>query len=804
MNIEKLALTAFGRFQGKSVDLGPGLNIIYGPNEAGKSTLQRFMLGMLYGFKKRGQRREYTEDAYRYLPWQGGEYRGALLYRLEATGRRFRVERRFDPNRDEVRVYDPDTGADLTPTFPMDRRKEVLFAEQHLGIPEEVFISTAWVGQLQVGRLAMGRELVARVANARESGRDDLSVRAALEWLEEQVRAIGTERAPTRPYGRICRAMEEKRRELDRAARAREETLEWEARLTEVRAILGEIDAELAELTRILAWAHVREAEEKLQRMSASGGRLAALRQRAADLGSYADFPAQGLERLRRLAAEAQGAREQAALYDGRLAALRQRTDGVRARLERFRTIDERSQEEVAALAPALRTARERLAAMRADAERPHRTGSGRGWVSVALLAAAAVAVAAAAAGMPAWVLAVGALAALAAAGVYLLDQRGQQNAGVGALHEHIRRTEAELARDEQRLGQLLAGALGEPVEPDAAGLERFRQAMRDWRALREELESLERERRDLIERRQAEEARAAHADAEARALLNQAGVPDQAAFEAACARREEYLQARTEADAVEAGLDSAGESYDALAAEVQRLRAALPEGGAPADGRSSAALQAETRRLEGRRADLQAQASDLAARIETATRETADIADLRRELQALADERQALDEELAALELARSTIAEVGGEMHREFAPRLNRAMGRAVGWLTAGRYRSLTVDEELGIRVRTDDDRTVELDSLSGGTIDQLYLGLRLALLDLAGNPQEPVPLILDDPFVQYDDDRAASALEFLAGISEERQVILMSCHQREWRMVEEMGITANLINLTGGVSL
>ncbi|MDB4894896.1 MAG: double-strand break repair Rad50 ATPase, partial [Firmicutes bacterium] len=65
MRIDRLIMTGFGRFQGRTLELEPGLNILYGPNEAGKTTVQKFILGMLYGFKKRGQRRDYTEDAAR-------------------------------------------------------------------------------------------------------------------------------------------------------------------------------------------------------------------------------------------------------------------------------------------------------------------------------------------------------------------------------------------------------------------------------------------------------------------------------------------------------------------------------------------------------------------------------------------------------------------------------------------------------------------------------------------------------------------------------------------------------------------
>lgn len=59
--------------------------------------------------------------------------------------------------------------------------------------------------------------------------------------------------------------------------------------------------------------------------------------------------------------------------------------------------------------------------------------------------------------------------------------------------------------------------------------------------------------------------------------------------------------------------------------------------------------------------------------------------------------------------------------------------------------------------------------------------------------------LPLILDDCFVQYDDNRLTNIMEFLADIGRERQVILFTCHNREREILEDLGVKFNLINLT-----
>lgn len=692
MRIEQLILTAFGRFHGRTLTLGPGLNLLYGPNEAGKSTVQRFISGMLYGFKKRGQRREFTEEALRFRPWLGAEYRGALLYALDRTGQRFRVEREFEPARDQVRLYDGDTGAEVTARFPMDKRKEVLFAEAHLGLTEEAFRSTAWIGQLEMGRLEAGRELIARVANLRESGREDLSVRAALERLEEQSRAIGGEKAAAKPYGRVLRLLTERREELGRAERSRREAMVREARLAGVRRELGEAE-------RWLSWARALEAEEQLRRLRAGSRRVRELRAEAEAVSRYARLPAGAdPERLARLQAEAEEAAERAERYRARAAELR--------------------------------------------GQRGHRSESVGGGVRWGVTAAMLLAAAGVAAGLG-WLWPAGGLGLLAAA--------------AGALWYRHRQAAAAQAR---------ASAV-----------------------LRYELAEAE-------EREAAEAARADRAQAQVEALLAAAGVASAEEYAEACDRHRAWRRLTAEADALAAATGAGAAEEAALAAEAERLRAEA--GGEP----PLPAAPLAARELEGRRAALMAEAADLSARLEAAAggegAGVGDPAEIARELAALQEEKESYEEELAALALARDVLTEASAELHREFAPRLNEAVGEIVAGLTEGRYSTVRIDEQGVIRALAEGDRTAPLEALSGGTIDQFYLALRLALLDLVTEGGEPVPVILDDPFVQFDDDRARAAMEYLAAVSLERQVILLTCHQREARLARALAPDGRVINL------
>ena len=69
-----------------------------------------------------------------------------------------------------------------------------------------------------------------------------------------------------------------------------------------------------------------------------------------------------------------------------------------------------------------------------------------------------------------------------------------------------------------------------------------------------------------------------------------------------------------------------------------------------------------------------------------------------------------------------------------------------------------------------------------LSAGTLDQLYLAVRLAICDLVLPPEKQVPIVLDDALSNFDDQRCAAALDWLLQASRERQILLFTCQNRE----------------------
>jgi len=138
-----------------------------------------------------------------------------------------------------------------------------------------------------------------------------------------------------------------------------------------------------------------------------------------------------------------------------------------------------------------------------------------------------------------------------------------------------------------------------------------------------------------------------------------------------------------------------------------------------------------------------------------------------------------------AALTIAQEALTQANRNLQRRFAPRITCRAREFLREMTGGRYDRLNMGEDLGLAVATEEDDTLRSSQWrSDGTVDQLYLALRLAVAEEL-TPESP--LILDDALVRFDDDRLAAALRLLKQQAENRQVILFTCQSREKNLIQ-----------------
>ena len=148
------------------------------------------------------------------------------------------------------------------------------------------------------------------------------------------------------------------------------------------------------------------------------------------------------------------------------------------------------------------------------------------------------------------------------------------------------------------------------------------------------------------------------------------------------------------------------------------------------------------------------------------------------------------LQEKREALLEAKERIRQIAGEIRKSFAFHLNEDCGKALSEITGGRYDSLWIDEQLHIYVNAKEG-FFPLEQASTGTIDQLYLALRLSMaLLLQRENRDLLPLLFDDSFAMYDEKRLAASIGYLKK-AYPAQILLFTCHHREEKILKELGI-------------
>lgn len=167
-------------------------------------------------------------------------------------------------------------------------------------------------------------------------------------------------------------------------------------------------------------------------------------------------------------------------------------------------------------------------------------------------------------------------------------------------------------------------------------------------------------------------------------------------------------------------------------------------------------------------------------------------ILELEEELEIEKRTREELLEKARIFNLTKELMEESYAEMKSNITPKFNQNLSKNIQKFSNGKYNKITISD--GIKVELENGEQKNIDKLSIGTIEQIYLALRLSVIDEISN--EKLPVILDEPFAYFDDERLKQTIEYLHSI--DNQVIILSCTQREKKILEETKEEYNYIEL------
>ena len=182
MKINKIRINSYGKIKNKEIELNNNLNIIYGKNESGKSTILNFIFNILYGTQKNKNGKEIS-DYEKYKPWNSDEFSGKITYELDNRNK-YEIYREF--KKKSPIIYDKQKN-DITKQYQIDKNKENTFFIEQTGVTEENFFASCVAEQENV-KLSqnMKNSIIQKLSNIVTSGNENSSHKKAIEKINKK------------------------------------------------------------------------------------------------------------------------------------------------------------------------------------------------------------------------------------------------------------------------------------------------------------------------------------------------------------------------------------------------------------------------------------------------------------------------------------------------------------------------------------------------------------------------------------------------------------------------------------------
>ena len=730
MLIQRMS-AAFGRLRNETLQFQDGLNIIEAPNETGKSTWCAFLTAMLYGINSRERDKAgFIADKNRYAPWDGGSMSGRLECHADGADITLTrtTRRQTAPMADFQAVY---TGT----ASSVEGLTGANCGETLLGVSREVFERSAFIRQSGLA-ITQDAGLERRVASLISSGEEDTSYTEAYDALKKQLNRRRFNKSGQLP------ALESELAEVQQQLAA---AVQLQQQLTNARERTQALESDVHALSDELAQ-HVQWESAQKHRQ------LAAL---TADAGTAA-------QRVHSLTQQLEADRVPDMETIGRLRGAIVNLETVRKNVEKART--DRDEAMKALLRAEKAVSDSPFAGQTAEEARQEAAAPPKASVNAApslavfflmLVVAAGIAMFAFSrygAHLTGWQQALpwAIFAVIAAAGGLISRQ----------MRKHAVKT-AQTAALEKRFGTTDINEIAAFADTYATAVEVRDAARADLSTKSATADAYyntltTNEQAILLEVRRF--APAAFDIPTADQVLRQAAQRRKALSEAQSAARE--TQVRLDL-LIQQGIPDSGD---------MELSPPLRSRETVSDALAQAQVQLATARSATDR---------LAGQLHA----MGDPDELRASAESLQAQISQLQEEYDALRLAMDTLTGVNSILQNRFSPQLSRRTAEIFHELTEGRYTAAALDRSFHLTARPAGDpidRDIQL--LSAGAADQLYLSARLAICELVLPPEKSIPIILDDALTNFDNERCAAALRWLKQAAAHRQILLFTCHSRE----------------------
>jgi len=831
--IKSLNIKVFGKHKDLVLQTKPGLNVVYGPNEAGKSTLQAFIKAMLYGINSRF-RTIRDNDRLKYKPWDGSPMAGEML--VEKGGIDYSIIRSFGDSKrqDRTEMYKT-ISAEPVPLKGGEEPGEWL-----LGITQDTFENTVFIKQLSpaIDSSAKSGEILSRLASLAGSGDEEASVKKVEERLKKAREELHSSRGSRGLIDKLQAEKNQLTEELNRFYQLKSSTAENIHKINDLKKRKAELQQQISELeqrkiqlekSRILS-----EWKELSDYIDNKGQYITQLNQ----LYDSITFEGETISRsklesmkylfrkytdsLHTLAEQEKTCAEAEKTYSELERELKSKAALEHADINQLQAINS----QIAALeniARQLAVVKEKMDALKKEIQMeeskyekarekiPEKPSSMAFYLVLAILCLVMAITGFVRAGIILIIPGViGFLFSLAIliynSKKYLADNNAyernlteisraiEEKKALKKVYEEqadllFKSSEYDVSTDNlhnriEELKKIIHDTLKAAGCQDLSGLEKEIAA---YRFLKYRLEdagkNLELQRKKYQEARKVFEQQ----QEEFYTLFNK--ISDFTDVDQINSKLKEIEECLDKADELKNKLEQVNIAISSILrgrdiTELREKAARIETGFIPCEysdiqyDEISSSLEQFTRELNG----IEQEIIKLNGIIASTFRGTRSEEELQPLIDGITEQINEYEYYYSCLELAQQVLNEAFEELQKSFGPLLNEETARIFNHTTNHKYGRLYISKDFNIMLDTGSDISLkDSNYLSMGTLDQLYFSLRISIANLIAGHEEALPLFLDDTFVQYDEERVRRVLEFICQEALKRQIFIFTCHDR-----------------------
>lgn len=707
MKIKQLKINSFGKLKDKEITLKDNINILFGKNEAGKSTIIKYIVNSIYGISKNKKGREYS-DFEKYLPWSGEEFSGRLSYELD-DGTQYEIYRDF--KKKNPKIFN-ESMEDISNQFPIDKSAGNQFFYAQTNVDEELFLSTLVANQQEV-RLQKTEQsvLIQKIANLVGTGDDNTSYRIAMDRINRrQLDEIGTTRSREKPINIIDKKIAELQQEKNNLEKYENLQYEIEEKTQAKLQNIETLEIQLEGYNQLRMFIENEKIQQEKIRLQQGMYNQNAEKIKNIDM-QLDDIQEKNRDLLNKYSKESN-------------------TNNIDSSVSEIQTTIESRNESVN---------------QKWNAEPnilpfvlPITLLCIINIIQLILIKNPIIKYS---------ILGVSIIIALAIGIAYSKKQK--------KIKKEIERYKEEQKRKQERYLEEQKRKEEQQLE-ELKNLEIIKEKMK---LLENEVNMLEKSNKEITRNiQQMQQEIATKKETEWKNMIEKNQTQAQSEQ-----NKEQWANLLTW-DIQKMSLQDIQYSLQKLQTELNNHKIALHS------------LELDKNSIEPQ--------LDKLARIEE-------------EYVVNQDKRRELEKLNMSMDLAKNVLMDCYETMRNTITPKFTQNLSTNISEITKGKYSNVRFHDQIGLIVENENGEYVPATKLSVGTIEQLYLSLRLSMVEELS--EEKLPIILDEPFAYFDDDRLENFLTYMGNKYKDRQIILFTCTDREEKILKNNGIAYNLVNLS-----